>query len=251
MSVDKILSEFVSEEEKISRKAFHESLIKKSFYHPKKSKVLYIFIPQMSNFKFFTNKLRRLMKKKGCSFLEYSISPMLLTPDPKQVKSNFMKIKARIIKDIESLNKRYGFNEINLIGISIGCVSACLVANRSKIIKILFLIVPGNNLTESLWHGVRTRTLRSSYRKQKIYLHNLKSSWRGLDPENNINHLNEKNLHIFLSKADGVIPYHNGHKFLEELHKQNYEVVSNINKSKGHYLTALDFYLNPRKYLSK
>lgn len=249
MKVDEVIADFITERDTIDKRGFHERLIKKAFYHPKNSKILYVFVPQMEGS--YTKHLKKLMRKRGYSFLEFIFSKNLLNEDYKKVIKNFEKIKKEIVKEIHSLKGKYNFGEINLIGVSIGNVSACLTVNENKDIDNLFLIVPGNCLAESMWEGVRTQEMRRKYRKQKIYLHDLKEKWKKLAPENNIDKIKAKKIFVFLSRSDEVIPYQYGHKLLRELKEKGYNVYSEINNKKGHYLTALDFYFHPKKYLFK
>ena len=131
MNADKLIANYLGNKDKIDRRSFGESLIKRYFHYQRNSRVLYIFVPQMSGLYGYTTKLRKLMKKKGYSFLEYHFSKNLLSDDFKQVSMNFNEIKMEVIAKITQLKEKYGFEEINLIGMSIGCVSACLIGNNN------------------------------------------------------------------------------------------------------------------------
>ncbi len=250
MKIDALISHFREKVDNKYEEKEDRKLILKHFFHQKKSDVLYVFFPQMEGYEkdSLNRKLRKVMKKRGYSFLEYSFSASLLDDNYKDVIKNFTSIKKDFSDELRRLKKDFKFKEINIIGISIGCVSACLAANNKDIQK-LFLIIPGHCLAESLWNGIRTQHLKNRYEKQGFLLKKLKKGWRELAPENNIDKLKAKNVYVYLSKADVVIPYRFGNKLLEELKEKHYNVYSKINNNKGHYLTALNFYFHPKRYL--
>ena len=124
-----------------------------------------------------------------------------------------------------------------------------MCANNNQNIDEIFLIIPGHCLAESIWQGISTQKIRQEYENQKISLKKLKNYWYTLAPENNINNLKSKKVSIFLSKADKVIPYYCGKKLLEKAKSLKYNLFYNINDNPGHYLTALKFYLSPKRFL--
>ncbi|MBU1131478.1 hypothetical protein KJ840_05065 [Patescibacteria group bacterium] len=91
--------------------------------------------------------------------------------------------------------------------------------------------------------------MKQSYKNQGVTLEELKNHWSSLAPENNIANLKSKNISIFLSESDMVIPFYCGKKLLDKIETLKYNHFYEINKSLGHNLTSLLFYLNPKKFL--
>jgi esterase/lipase len=199
-----------------------------------------------------TPKQNRILmdKIKKFSILSYTFSSDILTSDYKSTLNCFQSIKAKVQKDIRDLRKRHNFSEIMVIGVSLGCVNACMVANDNKLVDKMYLITPGHCLAESLWYGIGTDSIKKEFENKGITLSALKKYWQQLAPENNIDRLQGKEIRIFVSKSDIIIPYSYGKKLFELLKKKKYVVQYSENIFYGHLLTAYLFYLNPNKYLN-
>ncbi len=187
--------------------------------------------------------------KKGFSVLEYEFPKAILSSNWKFTLNYFNFIRKSVIKEIEKLKKEYRFQKIKITGVSLGCVNACMCADNNELINEILLIIPGHCLAESMWQGISTQQIRQEYENQKISLKELKNHWHILAPENNITNLKSKKVSIFLSKADKVIPYYCGKKLLEKAKSLKYNLFYKINNNLGHYLTALQFYLSPKRFL--
>lgn len=249
MNLDKIF--FRS---KKSRQVFEEEtpaadLVKSRFWHKKGSETLFIVLPPWGGFFYLNFLLRRKILKHGCSLLEYKFPKAILSSNWEITLNNFNKMRDSITEEIKKLKGERAFKKINIVGISIGCVSACMVANNNPLIDETFLIVPGHCLAESMWQGSSTQKIRQSYKNKGITLEELKEYWRGLAPENNVDNLKSKKISIFLSESDVVIPFYCGRKLLDKIESLKYDLFLETNKSFGHALTALLFYLNPEKIL--
>lgn len=225
-----------------------ENLIMERFSYVEKSKELYVFFPPWHSKLKYDWKLRNKITSSGASCLEYKFNGHFLSSDYKLTIKYFKEIRKNILSKISNLIKKYNFKKINIIGISLGCVNACMIANSLKKINELILIVPGNDLAESLWNGIKTKRLRKAFVKKGINLESLKKYWKELAPENNLDNLEFKKVKIYLSKSDKVIPYGNGKKLFDKISKRK-NVEIHENKFLGHYLTAIEFYLFPKRFL--
>lgn len=180
---------------------------------------------------------RRL--KRYSSYLIYIFNPKILSDDAGQTKKYFQEIKNKVVKDINSLDKKYKFKKIVITGISLGCVNASMVANSCKKINEIYLFDPGNCLAESMWKGKNTQNLRKSYEKQGIDLKKLKKLWEDLAPENNLDNFKGKKVHVFLAKKDEIIPYSTGKKLVEEMKKLKEKFTLKVDIHHGHYYTIM------------
>jgi esterase/lipase len=249
MDLDKIFKIPINGREVFDDKIPLEKIIKKRFNYKKDSKELYILLPPWGGRIFYNFFVRRFLRKKGYSFLEYEFPKAILSTNWKFTLDYFNFIHDSVVKESEKLKKRYGFQKIKIIGMSLGCVNACMCANNNESIDEIVLILPGHCLAELVWRGISTQKIRREYENKEISLKELKDRWHALAPENNIDKLKSKKVSIFLSKADEVVPYYCGEKLLEKLKSLKYNLFYDINDNLGHYLTVMQFYLNPKKFL--
>ena len=220
-------------------------LIRKEFFHFRGNEVLHIYLPPWHcNFREYSFIKREL--KKYSSYLIYIFNPQILSEDSGKTLKSFNIIKNKILKDIKSLYKKYRFKRIIITGMSLGCVNALMIANNYSKIKEIYLFDPGNCLAESMWGGWKTQNLRRAYEKQGISLKKLKSLWRSLAPENNIQNLKGKKVHVFLAKKDGVISYSTGRKLIEKMRKLRIRFALKIDKHHGHYYTIIKELIFPK-----
>jgi hypothetical protein len=219
--------------------------INKKFTHIKNSKELFVIFPPWTG-KFYLNTfLRKSIAKRNCSVLEYEFPRAILSANWKQVLSNFLFIKQSTLSEIDLLKQKHGFEKVNIIGVSLGCINACMIANNNFDIKKLYLILPGHCLAESLWEGESTQELRDEL-DNNHNLSDLKQYWRDLAPENNIDNLKVDKISVFLSEADKSIPFDHGKRFLGQLQSYNYSIEYKIVKRLKHSFAAILFYLSPR-----
>ncbi len=220
--------------------------VKNKFTYAKGSKGLCVFIPPWRARSFYYFFIKRQINRKGYSLLEYKIPSSLLSSDYEFTLYHFKNMQQAIKKDISDLRERYGFEQITILGTSLGCVEALMVASDNPLIQKIILIVPGNCLAESVWKGIRTKGLRKSFEKKGIKLDFLKNVWSPLAPENNLVNLEHSDISIHLSKADKVIPYELGARLVNAMQVKGIQPRVFENKRLGHYGTALKYYLFPQ-----
>jgi hypothetical protein len=249
MIFDKIFFYLRNSKQVFDEKIPARKLVKKKLWHKKGSEELFVVLPPWGGRLYLNYFLRKKLLRRECSLLEYEFPEAILSSNWETTVENFGKIREAVREEIKKIKRKHKFKKINLIGVSIGCINTCMVANNNSLIDEIFLIIPGRCLAESLWKGISTQEIRRTYEKKKITLRKLRAYWRKLAPENNINRLKCQKISIFLSKADVIIPFHCGKKFLEEMKAFKYNIFYKDNKFLGHNLTALSFYLRPGKYL--
>lgn len=232
-----------------SRGNIKGKLIKKKFRYMKDSDKLFVMLPGWGGPLKYNAVLRKVISKKGYSFLEYEFPRGILSSDWEKTLECFDIIREEVIKEIKELKKEHKFSTVYLAGVSLGSFHACRIANNNKDITEMCLVIPGNCLAETVWGGMLTQNIKQDYKAQGISLRQLKRYWRELAPENNIDNLKVKHITIAISKADQVVPFHCGNKLLKSLKKHKYPAYYDINKSLGHLLTGVKFYSNPGKIL--
>lgn len=223
-------------------------LFKRRFKYTQQSQELFVLLPPWGG-RFCLNLfLRKAILKKGCSVLEYEFPRNILSSDWERTLNYFNFVRELVLRDVEKLKSKYKFSKISIIGVSLGCINACMVANNNDV-NILCLVTPGNCLAEAMWYGAATQEIRKDYENKKITLKDLKTYWHTLAPETNIKNLQAKKLLAYISKADKVVPFYNGKTLIEKIKSYNHPVFYKIHKNLGHRVTALIFYLTPNKSL--
>ncbi len=216
--------------------------IGKRFFHGSSSK-LYVITPYwkatMSDIPM--RILEKRILKNGHSCLAYQFPKKILSENVYLTEKYFLKIQEEVKKDINDVKKKYNFSEVIVVGISLGCVNASMVANKNEDVNKLILVVPGDSLSESLWKGIGTRKLKSQIKKHHINLEELEKDWKKLDPKNNIDGLARKEIEIYLSRADKIIPYVNGNHLIKDMKDVGLNPIVFRNEKLGHYLTPLKF----------
>jgi len=246
MKIDKIISAlFPSSNDKLHPKNLRD-YIREDFIQNKNSKRVYVILPGWYQSPTWLYKiLKNRIFSRGYSYVYYSFKPEILSTNLNLTKNGFSEISKKVALEIKSLKRK--FSEVVLIGISLGAVSASMIANKSPELDKLVLVCPGNSLAESLWYGTRTRDIEEDFVKRKISLKNLKKIWKNLAPENNLNNLHNKEILIYISQSDIVVPYKNGKKLIYEMKKKKLKPIVKENKYLGHYLTIVKFCLFDRE----
>ncbi|MDA3836457.1 MAG: hypothetical protein PF542_02440 [Nanoarchaeota archaeon] len=227
-----------------------KKLIAKKITHCEKSKELFVILPPWHSKIKYNYFVRRYLKNKGYYCIEYEFPAGILSSNYKNTVKYFEKIKKSVVKDIIRLQKEHKFEHINIVGVSLGCVNASMIADSLKDLSSLVLVVPGHCLAESMWKGIKTKWLRREFKNKGLKLNELKEYWKELAPKNNFKTKNNKNVSIYLSKEDKIIPYECGLKLVHSVEKKQ-KVNYYENRFLGHYITSMKFLLFPRKFLSK
>lgn len=251
MGIDNVIDFLSNGFDLFDKEERSEIQMDKKFIRNDKSSVLKIILPPWGDGESFATKiLMWRLKKNGYSCLAYFFPKYILSSNINDTLKFFNSIKDQLKSDILKLKAEYNFQRIDIITLSLGVVSACLIANDNDDIQNLFFIVPGSCLASSVWNGIRTRKLKNVYEHQNINRKRLKISWDSLAPKNNIDAMKNKNIFIAISKSDKVIPYRFGKEFAD-LAKNLYpnNVVVQENSYLGHYLTAIKYYLSDKELL--
>jgi hypothetical protein len=223
-------------------------LFKRRFKYKQQSQELFILLPPRGGHLCFNLFLRKSILNRNCSVLEYEFPRNILSSDWERTLNYFNFVRELVLRDTQKLKDKYKFSKISIVGVSLGCINACMVANNNDV-NILCLVVPGNCLAEVLWHGSATQKIRKDYENKNIILKDLKKYWHSLAPETNIENLHVKKVLAYVSKADKVIPFYNGKTLIKKIKSYNHPIFYKIHKNLGHRVTALIFYFTPSKSL--
>ncbi len=213
------------------------------FYPVPGSQVLCVLMPPWKAGADYYKFVRKRTYKAGYSCLEYKIVSSLLSPDYEYTRNAFKEVVDHVKIDIDRMVHQYSFKKVQVIGASIGCIEAAMIANHNPHVTKLVLVAPGNDLAEPMWYGLKTQNVRRLFEEQGITLPFLKETWRDLAPEQNFNGLKGKEIEIYISKCDINIPYRFGKRLVDQMVAQGLNPHVNENKYLGHYLTVLKYLL--------
>ena len=244
MLIDYLVTKF-SKEKNINLNVDLKKLLVRRFYYFSGSSDLYVSISLYSGGLDYASRLKTKIKKKNASFLDFRLSADILSSDTEQTLNRFYFLKQQIIDQIKLLKQQHKISRIHLVGISMGCVTALMIANHGSFINKVILVVPGNCLAESMWKGIRTQHLKEIIESNGISLKDLKQKWNSLAPENNLDEMNHKEIIVYISQTDRVIPGELGERLVNRMYKENLAPFVHKNKYLGHYGTIARFYIFP------
>jgi hypothetical protein len=168
--------------------------------------------------------LKERIKKQGDSYIQYTFEFWLLNANPQSVVDNFKFINSEFNKFAEWYD-----GKLTVVGTSIGGIAAFMAANNNPKVKKLVLIDPGDRLSQSMWTGLITQHIRESMENHGTNLEKLQEIWHDIEPINNLDGLGDKNITIYNSKADGIIPYERSEALVREMKKRNLAPKVNTN----------------------
>ncbi len=211
------------------------------FYHLPGSNTLCVLIPPWKAESDYYKPVRKRIREAGYSCLEYQIASSLISPDHEYTSTSFKQVRDDIRAGIDKIVEQHGFKRVQVIGVSIGCIGAVMVADHNPHVTKLVLVAPGSNLAEPMWYGLKTQNVRKIFEKNGVTLDFLKEAWRDLAPEHNFSGLTGKEIEIYISKYDVNIPYRFGRKLADGMIAQGLKPVVHENRYLGHYLTVLKY----------
>ena len=93
-----------------------------------------------------------------------------------------------------------------------------------------------------------TQEIKKGFEKQKISLSSLKNKWNYIEPFNNLKNISGKEIIIYNSKKDIVVPYERSVNLIKEMKRIGLNPKVFTNKNLGHHLTVLKFYLSKKEF---
>ena len=207
------------------------------FWNKKSKKALFILPHWMGGilpYKILINKL-----KDDYTIVIYQLPNMILSDNIGTTIKYFDESQKNINNLANSL-KNKGYRDFSILGSSLSCCLALMVANSDDKFKKIVLNLVGSDLAECVWcsNSPMVRNIKNKIAKKGIGLNNLKLYWKNISPINNIKNIKNRELLIFLSKNDKIIKYDYGQKFLDAIKKEKIKHKLEIDHIFGHYLSG-------------
>lgn len=175
--------------------------------------------------------------RPGSAFADYMLSPNL----GRTVQSMRQAVLdgRRLIRCL----KREGYQEISVLGMSLGSWVAGLVAAREPAVSKAALFLTAGNLADMVWTGRATRHIRESLERE-LDLPDLRRAWALINLENHVTSLArpDLDLQVVLARRDAVVLPELSERLVERLLDAGARVDA-IRLNCGHYSLALPPYI--------
>lgn len=219
---------------------------KQIIWNKKATKAVFILPQWMGEIYYYKLLIKKL--SKNCTVVLYKIPNKIINQDAIKTVKYFEKAKNEIINIANSLGKK-GYKDFSIVGVSITCSLALMVANSDRRYKKIVLSLIGNDFAECFWdsRNLVVKNIRDKMIRNGISLESLKEKWKSIAPINNIKKLNRVEMLVFLSKNDQLVKYEHGLKFIEAIKKKKINYKADMDNIFGHYISGLKQLLFPNK----
>jgi hypothetical protein len=156
---------------------------------------------------FLYDRLTIRLAKKGWAVLDYRFSDQILETDENIVIKSFAHIQKEVAKEIKHLVDKYGYQQVHLIGLSLGNVPLTMVTEDYPDFSAATLVVAGDDLALDMWHGILTQNLRAGFEVENIGIRQLDLDWKNLAPKNHLKNFAGKPVWLYVAVGDKVIRY--------------------------------------------
>ena len=170
----------------------------------------------------------------GFDCVAYEYDSDMLSPDVGGTISSFDDVTNDVLQTLTKFNKR-GYKDLYIFGTSLGSALSIIVANKTKHIKKIILNLTGASLAGTVWSW---DTFKKDLKANKTNLKSLEKSWRRLAPINNLNNMLDKQVLIYLSKHDDVIPFIQGAQLVREFKNKQIKHRLIVNTHGGHVVSG-------------
>lgn len=196
-------------------------------------------------------QLARFFSRRGITVVEMALPYHLERHRPGSAYADYM-LSPNLGRTIQSVRqavldgrklirylKREGYEEISVLGMSLGSWVAGLVAAHDAAVSKAALFLTAGSLADMVWSGRATRGIRDSL-EPAIGLADLNRAWGPMNLENYADNLarHDLDLQIVLAKRDTVVLPQLSKQFLEQL--QNAGARPDVLELNcGHYSLAM------------
>ena len=208
------------------------------FKNNKTKKVFVVCQQWMGKDIFYKHLIKKL--SKYYTIVLYRLPNKVLYDDPVATVDRFENAKKELLGIVAKLEEE-GFDDFSILGNSLSCGLALMVANSCNKFKRVILNLTGDDIAECFWESSNlvVRRIKNVYIKNGIKLDYLKKCWSEISPVNNIKNLKKQELLIFLSRNDDFVNFKSGEKFVHELKKRKIRYKLIIDNIFGHYISGV------------
>jgi len=222
-----------------------QAIIETRYINPDASELNVIF-PPWHGAKEVTQILERRLVRNGSAVMAFDFHDHILEPNMPGVIAVHEHMSDSIAEDVNKRRVDEDFERVNLIGISLGSAALSLTASKLDTFTRVTNVVPGSNLAQCMWNGIRTQGIRESFERQGITLDELDKAWTTLGPSYHAPIMEGKEVNVRLSLNDGFVPTEYGEEYVAALQEAGANV--SVQRSRlGHAMNIIKFCLVPSR----
>ncbi|MBY4611546.1 alpha/beta hydrolase family protein [Rhizobium sp. 9T] len=200
-------------------------------------------------------QLAKYLSRRGITVVEMAMPYHFERRRPQSAYADYM-LSSNLGRTIQSVRqavldgrklirwlKSEGYQEISVLGMSLGSWVAGIVAAHDPAVSKASLFLTAGSLADMVWTGRATRSIRDSF-EPEIELSDLRRAWCPLNMENYAHLLARRSLalHIVLAKRDKVVLPELSERFTKRL--EDADARPNLLKLNcGHYSLAMPPYI--------
>lgn len=203
---------------------------------------LVVIFPSWHTHNFPINILSKRLAKKGWAVLAYDFHDQIIEPNEDMVADSFRFIRDTIASEIQNLTNKYKYQQIHLIGISLGNVPLALVADKLQNFTGATIVVGGDDLAIDMWYGLRTQNYRRAFEKLHISLRKLDNEWLEIAPANHVKSFANKKVKFVISLNDEFVMTKYQKKLADKIAETGADLTI-IPKRFGHTVSIIWFCL--------
>lgn len=191
--------------------------------------------------------ISKMLQLHGFSCITYDFADDFFTPNVQWTIKNFLEIKQNLLHQVKQLRQQ-GCEQFSTFGISLGTIPAFMLTNSSPWVKKIIANLTGADVAEIVWSWDKYYPeFKQKLIQQHLTLPKLKKYCRSVSPINNIDKLKSKQILVYLSESDEVIPYTQGLKLVKSLQRHRYDVQLISTKYFKHTLSGVYHVINYRR----
>lgn len=204
-------------------------------------KRLYVVFPHWHAGQGLTYKtLIKNLAKDDSAVMAYGLNDYILQPNIEIVLASFEHIKKQVAKDLQELTSKNKYQEIVLVGISLGNVSLAKVAETFPDFKRVIMAVSGSNLARCTWEGIRTQAIRQAFERQGVTEDTLDAAWQTIAPKYAAESFRGKKVSLLVSSVDHIIPTNYQYEMVDVVSGVTDDIKVKYTKT-GHATTIFRF----------
>ncbi len=240
--LDKLLIRKYTPKDRFTNKYGPEQAIARTRFLNENGNNLYIIFPPWHGGGLVYEKLINRLCKKGDAVLAYYFHDEILKPDTDIEVASFAYLRDKVTEELQEIVNRHAYKNVRLIAMSLGIPALSIVIERFQRFDSATLICSGSSLAKSMWNGSRTQHIREGIEQHGQDLAHVESVWNNLAPANHVRALAGKEVSIYVSVTDKIIPTRYQMEFVRAA--QNANVNPKIHTTHlGHYATIIKFCL--------
>jgi hypothetical protein len=216
-------------------------IARQELFNSKGKRLNVLFLPWHAGVKPYSWLIQRLVGKNQ-AVVVYFFADEILSASAASVRDFYKQIEKEIPIRLSKIRGTYKYSQVRLIGISLGNVALGVVANVWHDFDSVIQVCTASSLAKSVWEGDRTVDIRHILETNNYSLGNIESSWKDVEPINNIEVFSNKPMTIVVSKTDTSIPSHLQWNYVNDARAIGLRPKVKTSRL-GHYGTIIKFCL--------